>query len=175
MTPLYKVQKQNLMNKWKIKQIWKSAAQHRNFFLRFYLFTFRDGKGARERGRDASMCGCVSRAPQLDTQPTIQAPALTGNRTRCPDWESNQGPFGLQVSAQSTELHQPGWNLSLLFTNALSSPLSLKGGAGRELSTPLFQKQTSLAPPALDWQISENSLINFQTHFSQFWSHRARG
>ena len=104
------------------------------------------------------MCGCLSHA------------SLTGDLAHspgmCPDWESNQGPFGLQVSAQSTELHQPGWNLSLLFTNALSSPLSLKGGAGRELSTPLFQKQTSLAPPALDCQISENSVINFQTHFS---------
>ena len=26
----------------------------------------------------------------------------------CPDWELNHQPFGLQASAQSTELHQPG-------------------------------------------------------------------
>ena len=25
----------------------------------------------------------------------------------CPDWESNQQPFGLQAGAQSTELQQP--------------------------------------------------------------------
>ena len=25
----------------------------------------------------------------------------------CPDWESNQRPFGLQARAQSTELHWP--------------------------------------------------------------------
>ena len=26
----------------------------------------------------------------------------------CPDWESNQRPFGSQASTQSTEAHQPG-------------------------------------------------------------------
>ena len=33
---------------------------------------------------------------------------LTHNPGMCPDWESNQQPFGLQSSAQSTEPHQPG-------------------------------------------------------------------
>ena len=36
----------------------------------------------------------------------------TGNPTHnpgmCPDWESNQQPFGSQAGTQSTELHQPG-------------------------------------------------------------------
>ena len=27
----------------------------------------------------------------------------------CPDWESNQRPFGSQAHAQSIELHHPGY------------------------------------------------------------------
>ena len=33
---------------------------------------------------------------------------LGHNPGMCPDWESNQQPFGSQASAQSTEPHQPG-------------------------------------------------------------------
>ena len=33
---------------------------------------------------------------------------LVHNPGMCPDWESNQQPFGLQAGAQSTEPHQPG-------------------------------------------------------------------
>ena len=33
---------------------------------------------------------------------------LARNPGRCPDWESNQQPVGLQAHAQPTELHQPG-------------------------------------------------------------------
>ena len=33
---------------------------------------------------------------------------LACNPSMCPDWESNQQPFGLQAGTQSTELHQPG-------------------------------------------------------------------
>ena len=43
--------------------------------------------------------------------------ALSGNLAcipgMCPDWESNQRSFGSQASAQSTEAHQPGLNVSL--------------------------------------------------------------
>lgn len=45
----------------------------------------------------------------------------------------------------------------------LSSPLSLKK---THTSRPLFPKQTILAPPTLGCQISENTVTNFQTHFS---------
>ena len=51
------------------------------------------------------MCGCLSCAPHWD---------LACNPGMCPDWESNQRPFGLKASAQSTEPHQPG-----LFINSL--------------------------------------------------------
>ena len=33
---------------------------------------------------------------------------LACNPGKCPDWKSNQQPFGLQARAQSTEPHQPG-------------------------------------------------------------------
>ena len=33
---------------------------------------------------------------------------LAYNPGMCPDWESNQSPFGLQAGAQPTEPNQPG-------------------------------------------------------------------
>ena len=39
---------------------------------------------------------------------------LACNPGMCPDWESNWRQFGLQASTQSTEPHQPGFNLQLL-------------------------------------------------------------
>ena len=41
---------------------------------------------------------------------------LACNPGMCPDWESNQRPFGLQTHAQSTKLHQPGLKLFIFFT-----------------------------------------------------------
>ena len=38
---------------------------------------------------------------------------LACNPGMCPDWESNQRPFVLQASAQSTEPHQPGPEFSI--------------------------------------------------------------
>ena len=34
-----------------------------SFFLRFYLFIFREGKGGRKRGRETSLCGCLLHTP----------------------------------------------------------------------------------------------------------------
>ena len=34
-----------------------------SLFILFYLFIFREGKGRRKRGREMSMCGCLSHAP----------------------------------------------------------------------------------------------------------------
>ena len=74
------------------------------FFLRFYLLIFRE-RGGRKRGRETSMCeryiDRLSLArPQLGTWLATQG--------MCPDWESNQQPFGSQAGTQSTEPHQPG-------------------------------------------------------------------
>ena len=48
------------------------------------LFIFREGKGGRKRGRETSMCGCLSCTPNWGTWPSPQACALTGNRTSDP-------------------------------------------------------------------------------------------
>ena len=52
-----------------------------------------------ERGRETSMCGCLSSAPHQRPGP---------HPSMCPDWESNRLPFGLQASTQSAEPYQPG-------------------------------------------------------------------
>ena len=64
-----------------------------------FLF-FREGKGGRKRGRETSVCCCLSWTPHQEAGPH--------NPGMCPDWEPNQWSFGLQSSAQSTEPHQPG-------------------------------------------------------------------
>ena len=72
-------------------------------FKRFYLFTFRGG--GREEEREGNINGqevhwlVASRSP-----PTGD---LAHNPGLCPDWELNWQPLGSQVSAQSTEPHQP--------------------------------------------------------------------
>ena len=76
----------------------KSTFLNKNILV-FYLFIFREGKGGTKRGRETSMCVCLSCGPIGD---------LACNPGICPDWESNQWPFGSQASAQSTEPHQPG-------------------------------------------------------------------
>ena len=71
------------------------------FFLRFYLFIFREGKEGRKG--EKHQCVVASHMPpplRLGTWPATQAYALTGNQT----WR----PFGSQAGTQSTEPHQPG-------------------------------------------------------------------
>ena len=50
------------------------------FFRFYYLFIFREGKGVRKRGRETSVCGCLSHAPCWGP---VRFPgcALTGNLT----------------------------------------------------------------------------------------------
>ena len=68
-------------------------------FLRIFLFlksiSFSYFQRERKGERETSI-SCLSRGPKAR------------NPGMCPDWESNQQPFGLQASAQSTEPHQPG-------------------------------------------------------------------
>ena len=73
---------------------------HFYFFKDFHLFTFRQRLRKEKREGKKHYCVVVSHAP-----PTGD---LVCNPHMCPDWESNQRPFGLQASAQSTEPHQPG-------------------------------------------------------------------
>ena len=53
----------------------------------------------RKRGRETSMCGCLSCTPNWGPGPQSR---------HMPYWESNWQPFGSQANAQSTDPHQPG-------------------------------------------------------------------
>ena len=64
-----------------------------------YLF-FRQRGREGERGGEKHQCVIASCTP-----PTGD---LAQNPSMCPDWESNQRPFGSQAGTQPTEPHQPG-------------------------------------------------------------------
>ena len=66
------------------------------FFLRFYLFIFRER--GRERGRETSMHGCFSHAPYWGPGP----------QPRHVPWLGIQPATLCFTGAQSTERHQPG-------------------------------------------------------------------
>ena len=68
------------------------------------LFIFRERGREGEREGEKHQCVVASRTP-----PTGD---LARNPGMCPDRESNRRPFGLQTSAQSTEPHQPGQQVS---------------------------------------------------------------
>ena len=66
-------------------------------FLRFSLFIFR------ERGREGEKEGekyqCVVASHMASTGDLAHNPGM------CPDWESNQRPYGSHTDAQPTEPH----------------------------------------------------------------------
>ena len=66
------------------------------FFKLIYFYI--DENGERMRGKYHSVVASCTPPPR----------DLAHNPGMCPDWESNQQPFGLQAGAQSTEPHQPG-------------------------------------------------------------------
>ena len=59
-----------------------------NSFFRV-LFIYLKGKGGRKRGRETSVCGCLSHGPFGD---------LACNPGMCPAWESNQQPFSSRAA-----------------------------------------------------------------------------
>ena len=54
---------------------------------------------------------------------------LAHNPGMCPDWESNQRPFGSQAGTQSTEPHQPGPNLKTFKNTTCALLCLLRGGS----------------------------------------------
>ena len=80
------------------------------FFLRFYLFIFRQRGKEGEREGEKHQCVVASCVP-----PTGD---LAHNPGMCPDWELNWRLFGLLAGTQSTEPHQSGliefYNCSLM-------------------------------------------------------------
>ena len=75
------------------------------FFLRLYLFIFREmGRGG-ERGRETLICERnTDRLPLAGAQPRD----LACNPGMCHDWELNQRPFGSKSTSECIEPHQPG-------------------------------------------------------------------
>ena len=74
------------------------------FSKKYFISLFLErGKGERERNINVWL--------PLTHPPTGD---LACNPGVCPNQESNQLPFGLQASAQSTELQQPGLFIALL-------------------------------------------------------------
>ena len=65
------------------------------FLKRFYLFIFRERGRKGEREGEKHQCVVASHAPPSGD--------LAHSPGMCPDWESNQQPFGLQAGTQSTE------------------------------------------------------------------------
>ena len=64
-----------------------------------FFFNFRERRREGERERNINVC-----------LPLMHKRDLARNPGMCPDWESNQRPFGLRTSTQSTEPHHPGLN-----------------------------------------------------------------
>ena len=63
------------------------STQNSLFFFTFYLFIFREREREGERERNINVWLPLA-CPPPGTWPTIQV---------CPDWESNQQPFGSQA------------------------------------------------------------------------------
>ena len=76
-------------------QLYKSTT-----FFKKILFIFRQRGREREREGEKHPCVIASCTPPTG--------GLAHNPGICPDWESNQEPFGSQASVQSTVPHQPG-------------------------------------------------------------------
>ena len=73
-----------------------------SLFLRVYLFVFREGKGGRERNISVPEKHPSAASRTLPTRDLARKPGV------CPDWESNQCPFGLQYDTRPTEPYQLG-------------------------------------------------------------------
>ena len=82
---------------WYQRQCWKYE-----FFFKYFVYLFLESEQGREKERERN----------INVWLPLTCPPNTGdlacNPGMCPDWESNQRPFGLQASTQSTEPHQPG-------------------------------------------------------------------
>ena len=83
------------------------------YFLRFYLFIFREREREGEREGEKHQCTVASHTPLTGD--------LACNPGMCPDWESNQRPFGSQAGTQSIKPHQPGSNTFFKKVMTLSS------------------------------------------------------
>ena len=66
------------------------------YFLKYFIYLFLERGEGKEKERERNINVWIP----LPTPPTGD---LAGNPGMCPDWESNQRPFGSQAGAQSTD------------------------------------------------------------------------
>ena len=83
----------------------------------FFIYFQREGKGWGKRERHINVWLPLIHPPTGDLAP---------NPGMCPDWESNQRPFGVQAGTQATGLHQPGQNLNFCALKAFIQRLKRK-------------------------------------------------
>ena len=76
------------------------------FSFKDFIYSFLEGGEVREKERERNINVWLP----LKCPPTGD---LARNPGMCPDWQSNQWPFGSQAGTQSTEPHQPGLILFL--------------------------------------------------------------
>ena len=69
------------------------------YYFKHFIYLFLEKGSEAEREGEKHQCLAASHSP-----PTGD---LTCNPGMCPDWESNQWPFGSQSSAQPTEHYHP--------------------------------------------------------------------
>ena len=74
------------------------------FFVKISFILFLDRGEGREKEGEKHQCVVASHTPPTG--------GLAHNPGMCPDWESNQRPFGSQAGTPSTESHQPGQNIA---------------------------------------------------------------
>ena len=87
---------------WWVYEVQPDPSLIEHYFLKrfVYLLMFRwRGREEKERERNINMWEPL-KSPLLGN--------MAHNPGICPDWESNQQPFGSQASAQSTEPHESG-------------------------------------------------------------------
>ena len=78
----------------------KTQEKNLNYFFKDFIYIFLEvGREGQKEG-EKHQCVVASHMPPTG--------GLACNSGTCPDWKSNQQPFGSQASTQSTEIHQPG-------------------------------------------------------------------
>ena len=100
---------------------------------------------------------CVAASHMLPTGDLARNPGM------CPDWESNQQPFGSQASVQSTEPHQPG-----LFFNVLLTPIGWIARHGVSgISEILLTKCPTLLQHLCKSSPAQNNIPNIKTQLNK--------
>ena len=76
----------------------------KKYFLRFYLFIFREEKGGRKMGTETSMYGCLLSGPYWGPGPQTRHVSWTGNQTSAP-WVHRPALNPLSHASQGKHLN----------------------------------------------------------------------